>query len=77
MVIEIQDYNLIKVEKLVIQKCIDNNPTLSLEQQADLLHISSRTLFRRLKDFNIIRNANSIDKSIKRLERLGYKVSKE
>lgn len=76
MKIELEDYNLVKAEKLIIQKCIDDNTELSLDKQAQLLSISPRTLFRKLHDYDIVRNMKSLDKSIKRLERLGYKVIK-
>lgn len=76
MKIELTDYNLIKAEKLIIQTCLEDNPDSTYNQIADMLHISTRTLYRKMYDYGIQKN-KTIAGKIKYLEKLGYKIEKK
>ncbi len=76
MNIEITDYNLIKAEKLIIKCCLEDNPDSTYNEIAAMLHISTRTLYRKMYIYGIQKN-NTIDGKIKYLEKLGYKIEKK
>lgn len=76
MKIIITDYNLTKTEKEIIKACLDDNPDKTYEDIAALLHISCRTLYRKMHDYDIQKD-KSIQAKIRYLERLGYEINKK
>lgn len=76
MNIKITDYNLIKAEKEIIKACLEDNPDSTYNEIADMLHISTRTLYRKMYVYDI-QKSKTIDSKIKYLEKLGYKIEKK
>ena len=75
--IVLTNYNLKEAEKTIITACLENNPHTSLEEQADMLHISQRTLYRFILEHGLkskrltageIRALNSLKKKGYRIE---------
>lgn len=76
MIIELTDYNLIKAEKEIIKACLEDNPDSTYNEIAELLHITTRTLYRKMYVYGIQKN-KTIEGKIKYLEKLGYKIEKK
>ncbi len=47
------NYKLIEWEEHLIKRCIQDNPSFNLDEIAEYLGISVRTLFRKIKEFKI------------------------
>jgi hypothetical protein len=70
------EYNLKRAEASIIRRCILEHPNMLRRQQAALLGISERSLFRRCKELNIVykTRAERLEEAKKFLESSGYKV---
>lgn len=76
MIISLTDYNLIKAEKEIIKACLEENPDSTYNEIAELLHISTRTLYRKIY-IHDIQKSKTINSKIKYLEKLGYEIKKK
>ena len=75
--ITLTSWNLVEAEERIIQECIKANPNQSLEQLAHLLNISSRTLYRKLRQYKQKgKKQEDINKAIALLEKEGFKIQK-
>lgn len=70
-------YNLELLEKNAIKQCFEENPRKNIRQIADLLGISERNLYRKMKDLKISTKSTKAPKKLVRaiavLEGKGYR----
>ena len=75
--LELDSYNLDDAIVKVIKEALLKHNGANLQEIADILGVSQRTLLRYKKKYNIIHLTNKAAKAIHLLESMGYKISKE
>lgn len=75
--LELDSYNLEDAIVKIVKEALLKHNGASLQEIADILGISQRTLLRYKKKYNIIYVTSKAARAINLLESMGYKISKE